>query len=80
METITPKQLRSPVALIIVHPVLPTPPANSTLPEEKLLIWAIPVVPASRIRLLESPAEMDPIPAKVSGWSNCNGIQRGDSG
>ena len=60
----SPLQARSPLLLVIVHPVAETPPANSTLPVDVPAIWTKPLVPASSVRLVAAPVVIAPVPAK----------------
>src|SRR4030042_1844489 len=60
----SPLQAKSPLLLVIVHPVAETPPANSTLPVDVPAIWTKPLVPASSVRLVVAPVVIAPVPAK----------------
>ena len=64
LPVISPVQERSPDELVTVQPVAETPPASSTFPVEVLPIWTKPVVPASSVKLVVSPVEIAPAPAK----------------
>jgi hypothetical protein len=59
-----PEQVKDPLALSIVHPVFPDPPAISTLPVEELAIWTLALPPAFKVRSAPVPEEMFPAPIK----------------